>query len=137
MYRRVAGFAGVLAGAMLLAGCAAGVAVTAGGSATLITDAGFLSGDEALIEGTLTVAESGCVGIVAAGGETYPAVWPRGTTLVGGVDTGIDVPGVGVLRVGDAVSGAGGYYGVQSRPTLDEVADRCDWQGEVIGIRFD
>ena len=137
MSRRFVGVIVILAAATVLTGCAAGVTVTGSGSPALIIDDGFLTGDQALIQGTLAVTESGCVGIAGAGGETYPAVWPRGTALLSGPDTAIHVPGVGAVRIGDEVEGAGGYYDVGTTPALDNVAERCDWQGEVIGIRFE
>ena len=135
--RVLAALALLAAGTTPLAGCGGGVAVTDGGPAVLVTDAGFLTGDEALIRGTLAVTDAGCIGITDTQGDTYPTIWPRGTRLVDGVETAIDIPGVGVTRLGDDVDGAGGYYGTSNRPVLDDVAERCEWEGEVIGIRFD
>lgn len=81
------------------------------------------------------MTDAGCIGITDAQGNTYPAVWPRGTSLASG--PAIDVPGIGMIELGAAVRGAGGYYEVSTRPVLDEVAERCVWDGEVIGIRFE
>lgn len=103
------------------------------GDVVLVTDAGFLTGDEASIQGTVAVTHAGCIGITDTQGATYPTVWPRGTSLVDGAEIAIDIPGVGVRRLGDQVDGAGGYHGIGTRPVLDEVADRCAWEGEVIG----
>ncbi|WP_460784704.1 hypothetical protein [Microbacterium tumbae] len=126
----------VIAVAIATAGCSGGVTLRGGNAATLITDDGFLTGDEAAISGTVTITQAGCVGI-SAQGTSYPAVWPRGTTAVDGTEVAIDIPGIGTKRLGDEVQGTGGYYEVDTRPVLNAVAERCDWDGEVIGIRFE
>lgn len=62
---------------------------------------------EALILGTLTLTEGGCFA-VAAGGVTYPLQFPFGTRLSDD-GTEVAVPGLPALRVGDEISGGGGY----------------------------
>ncbi|AQP49516.1 hypothetical protein BW733_00350 [Tessaracoccus flavescens] len=123
--------------AAALAGCSGGVTLNDVGDVVLVTDAGFLTGDDPSIQGTVAVTDARCIGITdTTQGATYPTVWPRGTSLVDGAGITIAISGVGVRRLGDQVDGAGGYYGVGKRPVLDEVADRCAWEGEVIGVRF-
>lgn len=122
--------------AAALAGCT-GVALHEQDELVLVTDAGFLTGDEALIAGELAVTEAGCIGIAGDEGEVYPTVWPRGTSLVDGSTGAIEVPGVGTLQPGDAVEGTGGYYTAEGREALAAVAERCDRTGEVVGIRFE
>ncbi|MBF0816942.1 hypothetical protein E4U02_11010 [Microbacterium paludicola] len=120
-----------------LVGCAGGVTVTDDGATVIVTDAGFLTGDEASIQGMISITEAGCVGITDTQGGTYPAVWPRGTSLVGDSEIAIDIPDVGIKRLGDEVNGAGGYYEIGTWSVLAEVAERCHWDGEVIGVRLD
>jgi hypothetical protein len=118
-------------------GCSAGVTLREDADIAVVTDAGFLTGDDAAISGTVSLTEAGCMGITDDQGHTYPTIWPRGSALVAGSKAGIDIPGVGVKQLGERVNGAGGYYETKTRPILDEVAERCAWDGEVIGIRFD
>lgn len=120
-----------------LCGCSSGVSFLADGDVALVTDAGFLTGDEAAIHGTLIVTEAGCVGIADALGNAYPAIWPRGTTLVTASPVAIEIPGVGRRQVGDPLTGGGGYYASEGRESLAAIATRCAWTGEIIGIRFD
>ncbi|MDQ1126229.1 hypothetical protein QE428_001262 [Microbacterium sp. SORGH_AS 505] len=135
--RRIAMSGLLVIGATTLAGCAGGVTVNDDSSVAIVTDAGFLTGDEALVQGTVSITEGGCVGITDSQGDTYPTVWPTGTRLVHGSDSAIEIPGLGVRQLGDEVSGSGGYYAVTTRPVLDDVADRCGWDGDVIGVRFE
>lgn len=123
--------------ALTLSGCAAGgVTIHETGKVALILDSGFQTGDQAAIVGTPTVTKAGCVGIAHAEGNAFPAIWPRGTVLINTSPATIDIPGVGRKRQGDPVTGAGGYYGAEARPVLQQIAARCDWHGEVIGIYF-
>lgn len=102
----------------------------------VITDSGFLTGDEAAIRGTVAVTDEGCVGIADADGNVYPTIWPGGTSLAEASVATIDIPGIGSRAEGDTIEGTGGYYSATSRDALNPVADRCAWEGEVIGIRF-
>lgn len=132
------GVAAVLAAAPLaLVGCTAGVTTVDRDGVALFVDAGFLTGDEAAISGKLSVAPSGCVGITTDSGESYPVVWPGGTVLRESSPVSIEIPGVGVKGPGDAIKGAGGAYPVDKRDVLRPIGERCDWTGEVIGVRFD
>lgn len=121
---------------MALAGCS-GVSVKQSTSLVVITDAGFLTGDEALVFGELGVTETGCVGLEKSKGKVYPTIWPRGTTIVEESPVSINIPGVGIKNLGDHIEGGGGYYRTGNRPALDEVAEVCDYEGEVAGVRFD
>lgn len=122
--------------ATALTGCAGGVSVHESAELAVITDSGFLTGDEAAITGTVAVTDEGCVGIANADGNVYPTIWPGGTSLADESVATIDIPGVGSRAEGDAIKGTGGYYSATSRDALNPVADRCAWEGEVIGIRF-
>lgn len=128
--------AGTVLLSSMLSGCAGGVNVHQSGNVILISDSGFLSGDQAKISGTLTITDAGCVGLLDEQGNAFPAVWPRGTKVTASSPVVIEVPGLGAKRQGDRLSGAGGYYAVESRSALKEVADRCRWSGDVIGIYF-
>ena len=122
--------------AATLTGCAGGVSVDESAELAVITDSGFLTGDEAAIRGTVAVTDEGCIGIADADGNVYPTIWPGGTTLADESAATIDIPGVGSRAEGDPIEGTGGYYSATSRDALSEVAERCAWDGEVIGIRF-
>ena len=62
---------------------------------------------QALISGRVAVLDGGCIGL-ADGGEPHLVAWPSATTFApDGV--AIQVPGVGVFRVGDLFQGGGGY----------------------------
>ncbi len=134
---RNSGIAAGLVSVTILTGCAGGVALHERAEVAVITDSGFLTGDEAAISGMVSITDPGCVGIADSDGTVYPTIWPRGTTLVDASTAAIDIPGVGGMQQGDAIRGSGGYYGTEGREVLVEVAERCDWDGEVIGIRFE
>jgi hypothetical protein len=65
-------------------------------------------GDDAAIGGEVTVVD-GCLGI-----DDAVAVWPFGTEVTDRNGPLIDVPGLGKVRVGDHVTGAGGYLSATS-----------------------
>lgn len=132
----ITGFLLLCWAAAALSGCTSGVNVHENEDAALATDSGFLTGDQAAISGALTITEAGCVGLVDDEGNAFPVVWPRGTTLISASPLTLDLPGVGVMREGQTISGGGGYYAVESRSALEELASRCRWSGEVIGIYF-
>lgn len=123
--------------AAALTGCAGGVSVHESAEFAVVTNSGFLTGNEAAIRGTMTVTDEGCVGIADGAGNIYPAIWPAGTRLANQSEVTLDIPGVGSRSEGDAIKGSGGFYTATGREALREVADRCAWDGEVIGIRFD
>lgn len=120
---------------LVVSGCAPGVHVSEVGENAIFIDSGFLTGDQAAINGTLTVTTAACIGI-ASSGKTYPAVWPRGTKLRAEDPVAIEIPGIGVKQLGDTIEGAGGFYTIDRFDALREVATRCEWSGEVIGVRF-
>lgn len=127
----------VTALALIGSGCTAAVNVKEVRDVAIFTDSGFLTGDEAAVKGTLAVTTEGCVGIASWGDIIYPTVWPRGTTLLDASPLTIEIPGVGIKHLEDTLEGGGGFYGVDRFAALNEVATRCKWAGEVIGIRFD
>ena len=111
----------LVAGAVVLA--VSGVVVACGGSDTAppARDAGArprvfrhdpsptLEGEGALVQGTLGYdVAHGCF-MVASEGIAYPVVWPAGTEGVAG-GPGVELPDGLVVRVGDGVSGGGGFH---------------------------
>jgi hypothetical protein len=64
-------------------------------------------GMDAIVQGVVQVGPGGCLGLVTAGAdEPVALIWPEGSRLVDG--SSIDVPGVGVVSVGQSVEGGGG-----------------------------
>ncbi len=93
---------------LLLAGCSGESALQrAQGVTAMVAGSRPSAGMDALISGTLTITDAGCFA-VTSGGVTYPVQFPFGTRLS---DDGaeVSVPGLPSLRVGDEVSGGGGY----------------------------
>jgi hypothetical protein len=77
-------------------------------------------GSDAEVRGVVQVGAGGCLGIVSEGAnKPIPVVWPEGSKLA---DDGksIDLPDVGLVRIGQAVSGGGGEI---SNPSGDRFAD--------------
>ena len=94
--------------ALSLVACSHGVATQRANGLTLMVPALPPSAVmEALISGTLAPNDSGCF-TVESDGVTYPLQFPYGTELSGEGET-LHVPGVPVLKVGDAIRGGGGY----------------------------
>lgn len=121
---------------IFLTGCSAGVKTSSSGQDELVlfTDAGFLSGDEAAISGTLAVTEAGCVGITTEWGEVLLTVLPRNSEIRGSSPVAVSIPGEGVLHVGDTLTGSGGFYSADTFDALDVIETRCEWSGEIVGI---
>lgn len=93
---------------LLIAGCSGERALQrAQGVTAMVAASRPSAGMDALISGTLTITDAGCFA-VRSGGVTYPLQFPFGTRLS---DDGIEVsvPGLPSLRVGDEISGGGGY----------------------------
>ena len=96
--------AGLLAGALLLAGCA-GVTVESTSEATAVIGSPTNEGMDALLVGT-AVIENGCWAIRADDGGVHHVFWPAGTTLTG---EGVQAPGVTKpIADGGAVHASGG-----------------------------
>lgn len=93
---------------LLLAGCSGESALQrAQGVTAMVAGSRPSAGMDALISGTLTTTDAGCFA-VTSGGVTYPLQFPFGTRLSDD-GTEVSVPGLPSLRVGDEISGSGGY----------------------------
>lgn len=93
---------------LLLAGCSGESALQrAQGVTAMVAGSRPSAGMDALISGTLTTTDAGCFA-VTSGGVTYPLQFPFGTRLSDD-GTEVSVPGLPSLRVGDEISGGGGY----------------------------
>ncbi|MDQ0727529.1 hypothetical protein [Microbacterium sp. W4I20] len=91
--------------AVLLAGCAP-AAQTSPNPGLLTADSRPEAVREALIDGVVSV-EGDCF-ILSADGERWLIEWPYGSTL-GPDEQSVEVEGFGAVRVGDRVTGGGGY----------------------------
>ncbi|BDZ55148.1 hypothetical protein [Agromyces marinus] len=69
---------------------------------------------DAIVAGTLTRTENGCLALDDLDG-LHVLEFPYGTTLADDGET-VEVPGLGPLRIGDAVEGGGGYLDVADAP---------------------
>jgi hypothetical protein len=113
----------VLALVVTLTACVDGASdeVLEAGAVKILVAAPADSGMDAMVIGTVAIVD-GCLGI-----GDHVAVWPSGTDVVAEDPLVIDVPGLGEVRVGDDVTGAGGYvqeYGRGDGPALpDECSD--------------
>ena len=61
------------------------------------------------IEGDVAVADSGCVVLHQAGGDSSPVVWPAGTELVSGEPLLVRLPDGTEVTAGAVVVGEGGH----------------------------
>lgn len=103
---------------LVLAGCASDATPAeqrAGGTILLAASERADAGMDALVAGTLTRTESGCLALDSGDGQVYVLQFPFGTRLA---DDGgsVEVPGLGTLRPGDELSGGGGYVDVPDAP---------------------
>lgn len=101
-----------LVGALVaLAGCGGGgdvldVQLHEGTTALVSTSAE--GGSDAEVRGIIQVGAGGCLGLLSEGTtHPIPLIWPEGSKLTEAGDA-VDVPGLGVVRVGQTVSGGGG-----------------------------
>ncbi|WP_188959738.1 hypothetical protein [Modestobacter marinus] len=77
---------------------------------------------QALISGRVAVIEGGCIGI-AGGREGHLVAWPS-TTTFDSDGIALQVPGLGVFRVGDFLRGGGGF-GYSSNMALPAAIVPC------------
>jgi hypothetical protein len=77
---------------------------------------------EALIVGTLTITEGGCIAL-RTDADTYPLQFPHGTRLSDD-GTSVMVPGLDPLELGEAIRGGGGFV------ELADVPAACESQNE-------
>lgn len=104
---RAVGVVAVVLAALALGGCAP-YATDTEQDATLVTatsrpDVMPL----ALISAELAIVGDGCFGLVGADGAGVAVVFPVDTTAEG---DSVDIPGLGVVSVGDRLEGGGGFY---------------------------
>lgn len=69
---------------------------------------------DALIQGTLTRSDEGCLTVETSHG-TFVLQFPFGSRLADDGES-VEVPGAGTLRLGDDVDGVGGYIDVPDTP---------------------
>lgn len=86
---------------------------------------GEVYGDDALVEGPLTLTENGCIAVTLDTGEQYVLTWPPGVELITGDATGVRVPDVGEIMVGQALSAGGGFYAPPRGDRMPDIPDRC------------
>lgn len=95
----------VAAGVLALSGCAP-YFVDADGDATLVTETSEPSAvNQALISGSLAIVD-GCFGLKQGEAPGFAAVFPVGTTIE---DSGLNIPGLGTVELGDNIEGGGGF----------------------------
>lgn len=105
---------------LLLAGCAAnGPSATDAvqrfnGTTALVVVSESAAAMEAQVVGTLGRTESGCLALKHEG-RTYVLQLPLGSRL-NEDGRGVEVPGIGLLALGDRVDGGGGYHELADVP---------------------
>ena len=116
--------------AMLTAGCTADASERVqreGDTILLVADSEPEAVMEAVVEGTLTLTADGCFAI-ESGDVVHPLQFPFGTRLASDGRSAV-VPGLGTVRVGDAIRGGGGYVEVGEVPDACRVDDESAvWQ---------
>lgn len=108
----------LVAGAAI-AGCNMGVSATpfeqrANGTILLAATVQPEGMMDAEIAGTLTRTDSGCLAL-ASETESYVLQFPFGTELADDGES-VNVPGLGVVHIGDEIAGGGGYIDVPGAP---------------------
>ena len=76
------------------------------------------------IGGTVAIVGGGCVG-VQEGDNAYTVVWPDGTSLTPD-GSGLEVPGLGAVAVGDPLEGSGTRVETAAAPEDVVVPDVCE-----------
>ncbi len=85
------------------------------------------SGVDAPIAGTLIRTDSGCLAL-AADNDIHVLQFPFGTRLADDGESA-NVPGLGVVRTGERIDGAGGYIDVRSAPKdCHDIAEFAVWE---------
>jgi len=83
---------------------------------------------DALIAGTLVRTDAGCLAVQGADELTYVLQFPFGSRLAEDGES-VEVPGLGVVRLGDAIEGGGGYVDVPSAPEECRISEEfAVWQ---------
>lgn len=79
----------------------------------------------AIIRGVVQVGPGGCLGLVSQGhDEPVALIWPECSRLAAD-GSAIDVPGVGMVCVGQAVEGGGGEVNEPSSERYSPVPAEC------------
>lgn len=113
-----------------LAGCSAeqssdtsfrAVVQRAGGSTLMAAANKPSAAADALSGGTLVHSDRGCVAIGRADGGVSVLLFPFGSKLAEDGES-VDLPGTGVVRIGDRVEHGGGVAALES---LADVPDEC------------
>ncbi|XTZ13846.1 hypothetical protein ACQSSU_20330 [Micromonospora echinospora] len=119
---------GLVLPAAFLAGCgededAPGRTLEADGVTTFVAPKSD-GGQDAQIAGELVVGKGQCLAVRLADNQTLVVVWPAGSKLQTGDDTGVKVPGAGTIQVGSTFTAGGGYATLPLRgdgmPTIPE-----------------
>ena len=127
----------LLVGGVALASCSPqdridseGPAVLEGPGVVLLVNGPATSGDDALLEGELILGAGGCAGVVPSWDSSisYLVLWPAGTSLLAD-GTGLDVPGLGPVEVGEHVA-LGGGFPMTPRSVPPLIPDVCEIDGE-------
>lgn len=111
----------------VLVGCGGGQSDQRLGEFTIYVHGGSLlprAGEDALIEGVLATRE-GCVLIERDDGDSYPVVWPSGTTIIDDDPLTLELPSGDHLEVGQRVSGGGGSHDATSERVEVDIDASC------------
>lgn len=101
-----------------------GPSVQRAGGSVILVSAEVDGGMDALMSGVIVRTETGCL---ALDGPAQPVLWPHGSTLSED-GTSVDVPGFGVVAVGDEVwSGGGNVHGAEEghHDFVPELPEEC------------
>ncbi|GAB3270924.1 Kelch repeat-containing protein [Microbacterium lacusdiani] len=101
----------------LVSGCASGPGSgvqRAGASIMMAAPSKPAMGMDAIITGTLTRLDGGCLGLTVGERET-PLQFPFGSILADDGES-VDVPGHGTVRIGDLILGGGGWVPIPDAP---------------------
>lgn len=99
---------------------------------TALVSTSTKAGSDAEVRGVIQVGPGGCLGLVSEG-TTHPTplIWPKGSKLTQAGDA-VDVPGLGVVRIGQTVHGGGGEVTSPSGDRYADIPAGCLDQGTLI-----
>lgn len=126
-YRRVRWLLAVVAMSVFVGCGGGGQSDQRLGEFTIYVHGGSLlprAGEDALIEGVLATRE-GCVLIERDDGDSYPVVWPSGTSIIDDDPLTLELPGGDHLEVGQRVSGGGGGHDATSERVEVDIDASC------------
>lgn len=93
---------------------------------TALVSSNDTSGSDAEVRGVIQIGPGGCLGLVYEG-TTQPTttlIWPEGSKLTEAGDA-VDVPELGVVRVGQTISGGGGAVTSPRGDRYAGIPDAC------------